>query len=246
VAESAHRGGSFGTRDPEVGLLRLVGPEHVDALLDPLVHQPLLSADIYLIEALKSLVTEDHKKLVFDSLPRKPALVSIVRLRGWTPEAAPILLKILANKPNHTWYLPPDLIEAVAGLGRPGTYRLLRDYFLDGQNHYSTWRIIKDLPELDLGATVQCLWQRERDQPNPVLLSDAAAVAAHYGYLDALGVLFANPRQWPEREIIRTLTPFPGPYTKDGGFPDAAQAKKWFDDHRGTLRFQDGAYVVAD
>ncbi len=66
---------------------------------------------------------------------------------------------------------------------------------------------------------------------------EVAAVAAHYGYRDALEVLFENPRQWKAREVIRNLTPFRGPYEK---------AKEWFDEHKDELSFQHGKYVLVE
>ena len=71
-------------------LLKMVGPEHVDVLFQPLLRRMILNGDIYLVEALKSLVQEDHKDLILGSLPRVPELINIVQLRGWTNEAVRI------------------------------------------------------------------------------------------------------------------------------------------------------------
>ena len=232
---AAHRN-SFGAKDPEVNLLKMVGPEHVDVLLQPLLRRMILNGDIYLVEALKSLVQEDHKDLILGSLPRVPELINIVQLRGWTNEAAPILLRILGNKPGGSRYLPHGLIEAVAELRRPESYADLRDYFYHGQNRYSTWKAIRDLPGLELEAVVERLWSRARAQDAPIR-DQVAAVAAHYGYRDALEVLFEKPRLWSAREVIKDLTPFRGPYEK---------AKEWFDEHKDNLSFQHGKYVVAE
>jgi len=234
---TARHGNGFGANDPEVNLLTMVGPEHVDVLLEPLLHRTNLDGDIYLLEALKSLVQDDHKDLILGSLPRAPELVGVVQRRGWTNEAAPILLRILGNRPGGRWYLPQSLIKAVAELRRPESYADLRDYFHHGQNHYDTWKAIRDLPGLDLEPVVERLWlsARELDATTRV---DVAAVAACYGYSDALGVLFEDPqRWWKAREVIESVTSFSGPYER---------AKEWFDEHKDRLSFQHGKYVVTE
>ena len=220
---------AFGDRDPEVRLLKKVGPAHVDVLLEPLLYEGL---DTYLIVALKSLVGEEHKDLILESLPIVRELIEVVLIRKWTDEAAPTLLKVLADRDS--WareILPTEWIEAVAELKRPESYEDLKAYFCYGDNRYITWKAIRGLPGMELKPEVEKLWQWAKKVDHPWVRTDLAAVAAHYGHLDALEVLFEEPDNWPQSEVIERVTPYRGQWEP------AEKAKKWFAAHKNRLVF---------
>jgi hypothetical protein len=260
---ATQQGNGYGADDPEVRLLAKVGPSHADVLVEPLLHPSLLGGDIYLIEALKSLAGEEHKKLVLDALPIAHELVVIVRERGWTEDSAPTLLKVLADRPWWTHNsLPTEWIEAVADLKRPETYESLKTYFYYGHNRYHTWMAIRGLPELALDAEVERLWTWARELDDPWVRGNLAAVAAHYGHLDALARLFDDPESWPAFEVIARVTPYRTARAERGegwrfefrfGKPkeeesEEERAKKWFALHRDRLVFDKaaGKYRVKD
>lgn len=257
-----HRGG-YGVDDPEVRLLEKVGPSHADVLIEPLLASPVLNGDVYLIEALKSLVGEEHKKLVLDALPIAHELVTIVRERGWSEAAAPTLLAVLADRPSWTHNtLATGWIEAVADLKRPDTYESLRTYFYYGHNRYHTWMAIRELPGLELDAEVERLWHWARGLDDRWVRGNLAAVAAHYGHLDALAVLFDDPESWPAFEVIARVTPYRGARAErregwrfkfrfgkaEEEESEEERAKKWFALHRDRLVFDkaEGKYRVKD
>ncbi len=261
-AVAQHRNG-YGADDPEVRLLEKVGPSHADVLIEPLLSTPILNGDVYLIEALKSLVGEEHKKLVLDALPIAHDLVVIVQARGWTEDAAPTLLDVLADRPFWTHNsLPTEWIEAVAGLKRPNTYESLKGYFYYGHNRYHTWMAIRGLPGLALDADVERLWTWARELDEPWVRGNLAAVAAHYGHMDALAALFDDPESWPAREVIERVTPYRSARAERGegwrfefrfGKPkeeesEEERAKKWFAANRDRLVFDkaEGKYRVKD
>lgn len=131
ILRAASHNGSYGADDPEVELLERVGPANVDVLIEPLINVDILNGDIYLVEALKALVREEHKDLTLKSLPSAQELVKVALARGWIEDAAPILLGRLADRGSWTLPspdLPPEWIEAVAGLKRPETYESLKAY----------------------------------------------------------------------------------------------------------------------
>ncbi len=237
-----HRGG-YGAADPEVGLLKLVGSAHVDVLLEPLLYSDVPNADIYLIEALKTLVGQQHQQLVLKTLPLVRDLVQVVVLRGWTKHAAPTLLNALADRDSWTLPnpgLPTEWIEAVAKLERPESYEDLKTFFYYGTNRYHTWKAIRHLPGIDLKAQVDGLWKWAKGLDDAWQRISVAAVAAHCGHLDALELLFEDPRGWPEWEVIEAVTPYRGERN------NAEHAKQWFKTHKSRLKFDaaQGKYNV--
>jgi len=243
ILRVASHNGSYSADDPEVELLERVGPANVDVLIEPLVNVQILNGDIYLVEALRALVAEEHKDLILTSLPSAQELVKVVLARGWTVDAAPILLERLADRRAWTnTSLPPEWIEAVASLKRPDSYKDLKTYFYYGLNRYDTWKQIRGLPGMDLTAEVERLWPWARKLDDKWVRVEVAAVAAHYGHLDALQVLFEDPQYWPASEVIESVTP----YHDDSR--DAERAKRWFELNRDRLVFDPakGTYGVAD
>jgi len=195
-----------------------------------------IPAGLYLINALKACVDESDKKLkklVLDSLPIARSLVEIVVEKGWTEDAAPVLVKVLAH--HKLWALPrPDLptewIEAVASLGREDTYGDLKAYLYQRDNRYLTWKAIHSLPGMDLSRDVDSLWRWAKTQDVQYRRISIAAIAAHYGYLDALEALFRHGR-WPAWDVVERLTPY-------RGRPDRPQDMvKWFEAHGKHLVF---------
>lgn len=241
-AARAHRR-TFGTTDPEVELLRRVGPSHVDVLIEPLVYVPALDGDSYLVEALKAVAGEEHKGTILEALPSAWELVEVVIEREWIEEATPILLQVLADRDS--WRLrtlPVEWIEAVACLARPESYEHLRAYFHYGDNRYHTWRAIRHLPGLDLKSNVDVLWPWARDRERGWTRTTVAAVAAHYGHMDALALLFEEPDQFPQWDVIESVTPYRGPRSQ------VERAKEWFRTNRDRLVFdpEKDRYRLAD
>jgi hypothetical protein len=232
-ASVRHRN-AYGADDPEVRLLEKVGSGHVGILLEPLLYADRPNADMYLVEAIKVLAREEHKEIVLRSLPVVRDLVQVVQARGWTEEATPILLAALADRRSWTLPnpgLPTEWIDAVAGLARPETYDDLKTYFHYGANRYWTWTAIRRLPGIDLGAQVEQLWGWARKLDDAWERINLAAVAAHYGHKDALGVLFEEPDDWPNWDVIEAVTPY------RGSRAEPERAKEWFEAHKDRLVF---------
>jgi hypothetical protein len=246
-AAGARRGHHSGA-DPEVRLLEQVGPDHVDILTEPLLYQTRSEGELYLIEALRSLVTDAHKDLVLARFPLCRALVRLVVAKGWTRDAAPELLRGLAERAS--WKsseggsgLAPEWIEAVASLERPESYHHLKVFFYADANRYHTWSAVRHLPGVLLDSDVAAVWKWAKEKRKPGYERDAvAAVAAHHGHFDALEELFVDPGEWPAAEAIANVTPY------DGGRSDAEQARRWFRKNRSRLEFDavSRRYVVKE
>jgi hypothetical protein len=243
LRESVHHRSGSSAEDPEVRLLEKVGSDHVDVLTEPLLYDSSPAGETYLIAALDSLVTDAHKELVLGRLRLARELVGIVTARGWTEDAAPVLLGVLAD--HASWKLPyPDLpgewISAVAALRRPESYGDLKAYLFARGNRYATWKAIKDLPGVLRDADIDSLWGWGKALDSKFDRNDVAAIAAHYGQLDTLEVLFEDPGNWPQREVIDRLTPHRVSLTRPDG------ARTWFQENRDRLVFDAAAvrYVV--
>jgi hypothetical protein len=239
VREVQHHRGGASNQDPEVGLLRSVGSEHADILMEPLLYDSSPTAEVHLMEALDALVTEKHKALVLERLPLARQLVPIVVSRGWTKDAAPVLLRVLAD--HASWQLPyPGLpsewIAAVVSLGRPESHEDLKAYLYLRGNRYDTWSTIKDLPGLGLESDVATLWTWAKGVRDRWERVNVAAVAAHYGHRDALEILFQDATNWPQWQAIERLTPYRG-VEGEAGEKSNLRAKLWFEEHRDRIVF---------
>ena len=95
---------------------------------------------------------------------------------------------------------------------------------------------------MDLKPEVERLWSWAKELDDKWVRVEVAAVAAHYGHLDALQVLFEDPQGWPASEVIESVTPYRGERR------EAEQAKTWFELHRDRLVFDPakGTYRIAD
>uniref|UniRef100_UPI00266C5F55 DMT family transporter n=1 Tax=Victivallis vadensis TaxID=172901 RepID=UPI00266C5F55 len=92
--EEASRGQRvFGSQDPQVDLLRRVGPGHLKLLI-PYLDRKISS---YLCWALPALVGEEEKELVISLLPEREEFLGIVVDRGWAEEARSEIVQLLKN-----------------------------------------------------------------------------------------------------------------------------------------------------
>ena len=170
----------FSVDDPQVAMLTRVGPAHVDVLINMLG-----SEDAHLLEAIRRLVSEDHKQLVLQFLPIQHQLVRVVTSKGWEEEARGILISQLANRQG---YLPLEWIQAVASFEDPETYDHLKAYFAFASNHAETYEVIKDLPGIELEEAVAAAWKRAQHEGRWEA-KRMAAIAIDFGHVDALGYL---------------------------------------------------------
>jgi hypothetical protein len=116
----------------------------------------------------------------------------------------------------------------------PESHADLRAYLYGRDNRYTTWKAIRDIPEVVRRSDVESLWKWAKANDEQFFgheRSNVAAVAAHYGHDDALEFLFRDPGDWPEWEAIESVTPYREPSQ------DPAAAKRWFAENRARLVF---------
>ncbi len=223
---------TFSSADPQVLMLALVGPEHVDALVRAANWTPM--ADVHIVPAIRRLAGAEHKDLILDALPRLPQLVRVVLDRGWLHDARDTLVEGLRQHPD---YLPTEWVEAVASFRDPDTYEELKQYLVHGTNRAHTYRAIKDLPGIKLSDSVAEAWRRASHSEWEA--TSMAPIAMEYGHLDALAY------------AVRTLTdPSPseqrrydnwrlwGPVGRHTDAPRSAEGlKSWFAQNEDRLVF---------
>jgi hypothetical protein len=187
VAASAGQNFASST-DPQVAMLRQVGPENLDVLLDtlryPRAHMGM--GDTYITQAVEGLARREHKEEILDYLPIVPELASIVVRYGWAQDARETLL---AGLKYPTRYIPHEWLQAVANLGDEEALEALKAHFVVGRNRETTFKILRMTPGIgDLDALVADAWDRARAEGGDEAL-DTAQVAVGYGHEDALDLL---------------------------------------------------------
>ena len=219
----------YSPRDPEIGLLKMVGPAHVKQLIEPLVYLEWFHGSNWVIDALKSIVREEDKPTVLWGLPFFEDLVDVVVARGWTKDAAPILLQGLAKRSTYQHW---NWIAAAATVAGPQNYEDFKFQLAHGTNPWMTWLAIRNLPGIEpLDALIQAEWPRHRES------SEFAALAAHYGHLDALGVLARHLDDKALWQEFQGLTEYSGPQ---------GNAAAWLDQNRDRLVFDAAKHVYSN
>ena len=185
VAVSARQNFASST-DPQVSMLRRVGSENLDILLDAHRHAWRSMARTYITYAIKGLAKREHKEEILDYLPLEPELVSVVLRYGWAADARDVLLSELTAPGK---YIPQEWLQAVAGLGDAEALDSLKTYFVEGRNRDNIFEVLRMTPGIgDLDGLVAQAWERAKAQGGDEAL-DTAQVAVGYGHEDALALL---------------------------------------------------------
>ncbi len=224
---------SASSSDPQVAMLRRVGPENIDILLDRLGYPDASMAlgNIYIKEAVKALARPQHKELFLESLTTVPELAAVVLRYGWEEDARETLLSEMEARPH---YLPREWLAAVGRLGDKEAMDALKDYFIRGNNRETTFGVLRTTPDVgDLRDLVDRAWVRARTG-DPYEARQMARIAVGYGHRDALDMLVRSldmPAgdfgwgQFTRRAILR--------HTEARGTDE--QIVKWYRENRDRL-----------
>ncbi|WP_455205943.1 hypothetical protein [Kaarinaea lacus] len=166
--------------DLQVSLLAQVGREHLDVLINAV--KDGLSWSDYAVYAIKQIAIEEDKNTIIAYLKDKKKLVKVVYAKNWQTDAKEILVSAIMNSSN---YFPSEWLNAIASFRDPTTYPALKSYLINGWNRHSTYKIIKDLPGIDLSKELPQAWDNSRsgrEYEVAYLLTDVLAM----GHLPAL------------------------------------------------------------
>jgi len=227
VAEAARASDDPADSEWIAAYLEPVGHNYLDLLL-------LNRADPYIgracLRCIERMATDEDKSLILGSLEMDYDLASVVRLRQWTQEAKPILVKRLAEHPD---YLPAEWLEAVADLRDPATYEDLKWYFAYGTDPGITYEAIQRIPGLVLPpALIQKAWLRSGNRWRTRMV----VVLLDYGMVEGLEFAadFLSKPWIPEdyrlspRDLMLT-------YTDQRGSDEELRA--WFQANKQRLQF---------
>jgi len=173
---------SFHDKDPQIAMFAKVGPAHLDLLIAAMDESNYSNVVSYLEKAISSLAREEDKKIILDALATHPRLVEVVVKKGWQQDARDTLIFKLGDEKAN---LSPDWIKAVVDLNDPASYEPLKKYFLRDRNQDNTYKIISQLPNIDLAPEVDIAWKKAkfgRDHEVAHMLFPAA----DQGHADAL------------------------------------------------------------
>jgi hypothetical protein len=190
----------FSDSDPQIGMLRKVGSEHIDVLIHALEERGIGMSNYHLIRAVKALVKEKDLPLIREALPVYKELVKVVIAKGWEKEVRNTLVEELQCASG---FLPTEWIEAVANLQDPSTYGDLLRYLATGMNPSHTYKALEkitDLPPDELEDAVDKAWDRMKSSGSGFHGSEwqknaVAKIAARHGHVDALGHLIRRLNQ---------------------------------------------------
>ena len=169
---------SFGTRDPQVGMLTDIGAEHLDLLIEASGGR-----DYYLRRAIENLAAEEHKELILAHLGEHFHLAKSVVKFGWQEEARKTLLDGLKYSED----LPKSWLQSVARFQDPETYPLLTDYLIRARHRDDAYDEIKDLPGIELDEAVAKAWKNAQYDGWERL--NTIPLALQFGHKDALSAI---------------------------------------------------------
>lgn len=196
VAEIIHVSANqreWASDDPQGNMLKKVGKNNVDILVDAL--DLGTGSTMYIHNALQDLIDNSHKQLMLMKLYDHPWLLRYIIENGWLDDAKDTIYKIL-DRP-YTDVNTKDLIKAVVHFQDTGSYEKIIDHWINYDwSPYSTYQeTLKDLHGIDMASAVSKGWglvNSHQQVSNPWKKSEMALVAIRYGYIDALEYLIEN------------------------------------------------------
>ena len=229
---------SFGDNDPQVAMLKKVGSENLDALLEYESRLGQGGQKMYITDAVLHLARPEDKALVLRALPNDHELAELVVKYGWQADARDTLISGLDQEKQ---YLPQDWIKAVASFQDPSTYPALTAYLVNGNAKQDTFDAIKQLPGIDLSDAVDQIWKKAR-YSNTYGKLQVCAIAAECGHMDALEtaveILKKEENEYELKQaakVITKFTPATGDYAALIAWFEANKAKLIFDPQSKTF-----------
>jgi len=221
--------------DPEIEMLRQVGPENVDLL----IQAGEANHNFYLNRAIGRMVQPDQKNLVVRALAINHDLLDVIIQHHWQQDAKPVLVTALAT--TNEWF-SDRWIETVIDFHDPQTFPVLRDYFVSHPD-LATYRSLAKLPGFNLQEAVDLAWKTARQQNRQIgnLLAPAAEIGEP-DFPDVATRLLSTGESYSQeqaRAAIRGYTPAAG--TTD------AELLSWMKSNRARLTFDPAAkkFVLA-
>ncbi len=215
----------FSAGDPQVEMLKKIGPGHLDVLI------PFLDEHFYYLDyAINDLVGEDDMETVLALLPRHPSLAQAVGKKNWSEEAKETIFQLARY--SHNTYLLEEVLSTYVNTPED-RQRLLDLYALRPELHF-LFNTIKSFPDVDLGDVTTRAWELlSRNGNNTWALIPTAARAAAYGNKEALGqaIFLLNMKGNSSPEALQLLVEC----TRQA--PSLVMMQKWYNENADKLVF---------
>ncbi len=185
--------------DPQVAMLTKVGAANLDILLNTPTKGR--AAREYVLQAVATLATDEHKTLILAKLPEMRDLASVVLKHEWQNDAKDTLRRGLEQELDH---LPTEWIRAAIKTGDPALHPFLLRYLEEGMNPAPTYDALRNVTGLDLGPSIAKAWARTCCSGRHTYLA-LAPIAMAQGIPDALLAclkLLADPKESYRKHLI--------------------------------------------
>ena len=225
----------YSSNDPQVFMLRKVGPENVDLLLQYL-------PNYYVQYVLPELVGEKNKKQILEALKVYPQLIGCVVRANWIKDARDTIFERLKHPGDN--YLPSEWIDSAVTLATPRDYGTLKNYFVTGNNPEMTYRALSRLDKFDMKDAVTAAWNYQKSGSRMWATRQMAMIAAEYGHKDALKYLVTacpvEPDQYFTGRIQQLL------FRLTGQSMSLRRMQRWYQENEANLVFnpESGKYEI--
>ncbi len=216
---------SFSSGDPQVAMLKMIGPGHLE-VLTPFLDERFFSLN----HAIADLVGDEDKEKVLELLPQCPALAKAVVAKNWTEEAKETIFQ-LAQYSNNIYQLQGALGVYV---NTPEDRQRVIDLYVSRPEAYFLFGMLKSMPDVDLAALTTRAWETQRLRGEGWSRGTVAARAAAYGNKKALEQAIYTMDDQPHgmnREAMRLLVQC----TRQAPNPEVMQ--KWYRENVDKLVF---------
>ncbi len=185
--------------DPQVAMLTKVGAANLDILLNTPTEG--WAPRYYVLDAVATLATDEHKALILAKLPEMPLLARVVLKREWQNDAKDILRRGLEQQANLSSYW----IRAAIKTGDPALHPFLLRYLEEGENPFMTYGELRNVAGLDLGPSIAKAWA-STSRSNRHRYLELAPIAMAQGIPEALLAcleILADPKESYGKHLIR-------------------------------------------
>ncbi len=181
----------LGYEDPQVAMLKALGPENLDVLIDAAPPERSWK-DLHIWKAMRDLVREQplpaQCDLIIARLPAKPDLAELLVHPEWTEAAKPVLIKGLEDGRSD---LPASWVKGILSFDDPATYPAVIACYLRNPTEPDLYETVSRIPGAGLGPHMPAAWEKAK-LGNVRQQSFAIHPACEWGVLDA----FATAAAW--------------------------------------------------
>jgi hypothetical protein len=231
ILEASKHQKSASTKDPQLEMLKKLGSENTDILINLLDDYKWVS-QAYLLFAIEDLATETHKDLILGAIANNKNLIDTVYKFGWQNNIKDLIISDLSKNK----YLKIEWLQAAASFNDPKANEGLVQHFMNSEYPMNAYRVISRIPEIKLtDEQVAKAWKNALTE-DVFNATGIASLAADHGQVDALGFLIknlnhANVSSFQKEKILHTIS-------KTTGMSGSIESlQQWYEQAKSRLVF---------